>query len=59
MILAFVRGLKTTIKHISEKKNNNKKNNNNKNTQTNAEKLRNLQVNQHICKTLQIKEPAK
>ena len=55
MILAFLRGLKTAIKHINEKKtkkkNNNNKNNN-KNTQTNAEKLRNLQVNQHICKSL-------
>ena len=53
MILAFVRGLKTAIKHINEK--NTQKTttkNNNKNTQTNAEKLRNLQVNQHICKSL-------
>ena len=45
MTLAFVRGLKTAIKQINEKNKTNKNNNNKNNTQTNAEKLRNLQVN--------------
>ena len=59
MILTFVRGLKTAIKHINEKKKKNKNtltnvrlNEINMFKPTNAEKLRNLQANQHICKSL-------